>query len=125
MKKTLLLLGILVAANILFAQEEKIRERAEVKIEEYKERLNLSEEQLEQIKELKEKYKPEYKAIAEDESMNRSDKMRARADLFDKREAEMETILDEEQMTELKVIRKEVKANIKERRERRKARKKG
>ncbi len=115
MKKTILILGMLVAFNMLMAQNGK-GQRARVRIEEYKERLNLSDEQTEQLKDLKSKYRPQFKAIREDESKSKSDKMRASADLMDERETELDAILDDKQMAELKVIRQEMRDKAKERR---------
>lgn len=112
--------------NILVAQtREEARAKAEVKIEEYKERLNLSEEQVQQVKDLRTKYRPEFQSIRDDESKTKSDKMRARADLMDEREAELEEILDDEQMAELKVIRSEMRENAKARKENRRGRRGG
>lgn len=42
--------------------------------------------------------------------------MRAQADLMDQREVELEAILDDQQLAELKVIRKEMKEKREERR---------
>ena len=88
MQKLTLIIGLLVAANILFAQgkREQMREKAEVKIEEYKERLNLTEDQVADLKELRESIKPELEAIRKDESKSRSEKMRAHADIIEKQE---------------------------------------
>ena len=124
MKKLTLIIGLLVAVNVLFAQNRRdaAREKAEVKLEEYKDRLNLSEDQLDEIKQVKESMKPELEALKADDSMSRSDKMRARADLIEKREAEIAKILDDEQLAELEVIKGEVKANKKTRMEKRKSR---
>lgn len=124
MKKLALIIGLVVAANILFAQgkREMMRERAEIKIEEYKERLNLTDDQVEELKKVREEMKPEFEALRKDESKSRSDKMRAHADLIDKREARVSEILSEEQMAELKVIQKENKQKRMEMREKRKER---
>lgn len=125
MRRLFIILGLLVAGQIVWAQDgEKVRERAKVKIEEYKERLELTEAQIAEIKSLREKYAPEVQAIREDESTSKGDKMRAMADIVDQREAEMEAILSEQQMTELKAIQAEVKENMQERRERRRERRK-
>ncbi|MEM6829591.1 MAG: hypothetical protein AAF551_03685, partial [Bacteroidota bacterium] len=72
--------------------------------------------QVQQLKDLKAKYKPEFETIRKDESKSKSDKMRARADLMDEREVELEAILDDQQLAELKVIRKEMKEKREERR---------
>lgn len=126
MQKLTLIIGLLVAANILFAQgkREQIREKAVVKIEEYKERLNLSDKQVNDLKDLREEMKPEFEALKKDESKSRSDKMRLHADLIDKREARVEEILTDDQFAELQIIKKEVKQKRIDVREKRKERKK-
>ena len=124
MKKLTLMIGLLVAINVLFAQDrrEVAREKAEVRLEEYKDRLNLTDDQLAELKQVKESMKPEFEALKADDSMSRSDKMRAHADLIDKREAEVAKILDDEQLAELEVIKGEVKANKEKRADKRKSR---
>lgn len=125
MKKLMLIVGLLVAANILFAQgrRDAMNEKAEIRIEEYKERLNLDEDQLKELKALKESIKPELDAIRNDESKARSEKMRAHADLVEKRETEVARILNDEQMAELEVIKKEMREKMEKRmRERKKRR---
>ena len=121
MKKITLILGILVAANILVAQNKRaeVRERGKVKIEAYKDRLNLSEAQVADLQQLREEMKPDFEALKKNESMSRPDKMRAHADLIEERQAEVEKILDDEQLAEWEEIRKEVKEKRGERRERR------
>ena len=121
MKKITLILGILVAANILVAQNKRaeVRERGKVKIEEFKDRLNLTEAQVADLQQLREEMKPDFEALKKDESMSRPDKMRAHADLIEERQAEVEKILDDEQLAEWKEIQKEVKEKRGERRERR------
>ena len=127
MKKFTLIVGILVAANILYAQgnQGRMRERAQVKIEEHKQRLNLTEAQIADLKQLKEEMKPQLEKIREDASLSKSDKMRAHADLLDERSAEVEKILNDEQLAELEVIKKEVHEQRKERMEKRKDRRDG
>ncbi len=124
MKKFTLIIGLIVAANILYAQgkREKLREGAQVKIEEYKERLNLTEDQLADLKVLREEMKPQLEEIRQNESLTKPDKMRAHADLLEERQEEVEKILDDEQLAELAVIRKEVMEKRAERREKRKER---
>ncbi|MEM7297282.1 MAG: hypothetical protein AAF391_03345 [Bacteroidota bacterium] len=122
MKKIALIVGILVAVNIVSAQDgpqRTPRERAKVKIEEYKERLQLTEDQIDDLKAMKEKYRPEMEDIRKDESKSRSDKMRAAADVIEKQEEEMASILNEDQLAEWKEIRGEVKDRRHKRRERR------
>ena len=94
----------------------------EIKLEDYKERLNLTEDQVSDLKKVRESMKPELEALRADESKSRSDKMRAHADLIDKREAEVAKILNKEQLAELEVIKKEMKEKHMERREDRKER---
>ena len=124
MKKVTLIIGILLATNILFAQgrREDAKGKAKAKIEEYKERLNLSDEQLADIKEIREKYKPEMQEIRNDEATSKSDKMRAAADVIEKQEAEMAELLTSEQQEEWKEIRAEIKERREVRRERRRER---
>ena len=120
MKKLIVMLGVIVAAHIVTAQDanESSKNRKEVKIEELKTRLDLTDEQVAQIKELREKYRPEIEAIKNDETKSRSDKMRATADIIDSREADMTQILNEQQMMEMKVIRQEMQTQRKARKER-------
>ena len=127
MKKFTLIIGILVAANVLNAQgrKEKVREKVEIKIAEHKERLNLTEDQVGDLKKLREEMKPQLEEIRKDESLSRSDKMRAHADLLDERDAELEKILDEDQLAELDEIRKEVQKQREERMEKRRERRAG
>ncbi len=127
MKKITLLIGLLVAVNILLAQDrrEAAREKAKVKIEEYKERLELTEDQIAELKKLREGAKPELEAIRNDDSKSRSEKMRAQADIMENQEAEVAKILNEDQLAELEVIKKEVRANREKRRDKRKERRGG
>ena len=127
MKKFTLIIGILVAANVLNAQgrKEKAQEKVEIKIAEHKERLNLTEDQVGDLKKLREEMKPQLEEIRKDESLSRSDKMRAHADLLDERDAELEKILDEDQLAELDEIRKEVQKQREERMEKRRERRAG
>ena len=127
MKKVTLIIGILLAANILFAQgrKEEMRERAKAQIEEYRERLELSDEQIADIKEIREKYKPEMQEIRKDETKSRSEKMRAAADVVEKQEADMAEILTPEQQEEWKEIKVEIKEKREERRERKRVRRGG
>ena len=129
MKKITLIFGILIACNSILAQGRPDGpppgERDKVKIEEYKTRLQLSDDQVSELRAMKEKYKPQMEEIRTDESKTRSEKMRAAADVIEKQEAEIASILSEEQLTEWEKIREEVKANREERRERPKERRKG
>lgn len=112
MKKLLVLVGVLVAINCVSAQEgmHERRAHAQKKIEVYKERLQLSEAQIESLQALKQKHRPEMQQIRQDESISRGDKMRATADLIDQHEQEMASILSNEQLEEWEVIKKEVRA---------------
>lgn len=108
MKKLLILVGVLVAINCVSAQEgmHERRAHAQKRIEVYKERLQLSDAQIESLQSLKEKHRPEMQQIREDESISRSDKMRATADLIDQHEKEMASILTDQQLEEWEVIKK-------------------
>lgn len=117
MKKVSLLIGILMAGSILFAQDKKQgKPRAEIKFEDYKERLELTDDQVEDWKDLREKYKPELKSIRSDETKSKADKMRAAADIVELQQEELANILSENQFAELQIIREEVKQNRKNRR---------
>lgn len=118
MKRLVIVLGILVAVNVLVAQEAETSEKFKDKREEIKTRLNLSDEQAKQLKELREKYKPELKSIREDESKSRSEKMRIAADLMDQKDIDLQKILTQKQIAELSVIRNEIQLKKQERRER-------
>lgn len=115
------------AVGIIFAQDktEVGREKAKVKIEAYKERLNLSENQLADLKKMRESLKPELEALQQDESKSRSERMHARAYIIEKQEAGVAEILNNEQEAELKVIQREARENAKERRKRKRERRKG
>ncbi|MEQ9467582.1 MAG: hypothetical protein RLN88_09230 [Ekhidna sp.] len=110
MRKLTLLIGLIVAVNILFAQgrREQVKERVKIKIEEYKDRLDLTEDQVVELKKVRESMQPELDALRADEGKSRSEKMRAHADIIEKREAEVARILDDEQLAELEVIKKEI-----------------
>ncbi|WP_420316277.1 hypothetical protein [Ekhidna sp.] len=121
MRKLILIIGLLVAGNILLAQdkEDQIRRKREAKIEEFKERLELSDEQIADLKQLREATKPKLDEIREDESKSRSDKMRAHADIIEQNEKEIAQILDEQQLQELEEIKGEIREKRKMRREKR------
>lgn len=122
MKRITLLVGILAAANILFAQNkrEMVREKAPAKIEQYHLRLDLSEAQVTELKRLKEKYHPEMEAIRSNDATSKSDKMRAAADVIEKREKEVSSILTTEQEAEWKAIQDEMQERRQQHRERQK-----
>lgn len=106
------------AANVLVAQDREVNERIKKKRDEIKTRLELTDDQTEQLKALREKYRPELKSIREDESKTRSEKLRAVADIVDQKDEDLKGILNQNQMAELSLIRKEIHLNRKERRER-------
>ena len=109
MQKVILLIGLFLFGSVAFAQSETKKGRAENKIEKYKERLQLSDNQVSNLKEMREKYRSQLKEIRSDKSKNKADKMRATADVMDLRQEELATILSENQFTELQIIREEVK----------------
>jgi len=119
MKKITLMIGILLAVNILFAQGRRgeMKNKRRGKIEAYQDRLDLSEGQLNDIKEIKAKYKPEMEEIRNDQTKTRSDKMRAAADVVEKQETEINEILNQEQQEEWKKIRAEIKEHREAKRE--------
>ena len=121
MKKLIIVLGILVAVNVLVAQEIE-QEQEKSKIQEFKTRLNLTDTQADQLMDLREKYMPEMKSLRSDESKTRSEKMRAAADIIEQRESEMKKILSESQLKELSILKKERRAHMRDRREKMKER---
>ena len=126
-KKIALVLGILVATNILVAQDgrEQRKEKIQERIEEYKERLGLSDLQIEKIKEVRAKYKPDMEEIRQNEATSRAEKMRASADVIEKMEADLSGVLTAEQQEEWKAIKAEIREKKEQRRERARERKKG
>lgn len=118
MKKLIIVLGILVAANVVVAQDsETTNERVETRKKEIKDRLELTDEQAGQLQELREKYRPEVQSIRSDESKTKSEKLRAVADLVDQKNTDLQGILSQNQIAELSVIRKEIHVKRKEHRE--------
>lgn len=122
MKKLIIALGILVAANVLVAQGTETNEKIQKKREEIKTRLNLTDEQAEQLKALREKFRPELRSIREDETKSRSEKLRAVADLIDQKDLDLQGILNQNQIAELSVIRNEMQERRQERREKMRSR---
>jgi acyl-CoA reductase-like NAD-dependent aldehyde dehydrogenase len=106
MKKIIIVLGILVAANVLVAQEREMLERRK---DDFKQLMNLSEGQSDQLEKLHEKYRPEFQNIRNDASKTKSEKLRESADLIDARNEELQNILSAEQYAKLEII-KEVRA---------------
>ena len=127
MKKITLLLALLAFVNVLSAQSrrEAAKEKKEAKIEEYKDRLELSDLQMEEIKEVRMKYKPDLQEIRNDDSMEKSEKMRASADVIEQMEGDLAGVLTPSQLEEWKAIKKEVKENMENRKERRRGRRGG
>lgn len=120
MKKLTLIIGIMVASNVLLAQDPETgkgpKGNKEAIIEKHKERLELSDEQVEQLRDLRESLKPEFESLKNNETLSRPDKMRAHADLIEKREAEVAKILTDSQLEELEKIKEENKEKRKGRR---------
>lgn len=127
MRKLALIIGLLVAGNMLFAQDQKAddKEKPPVKIEEYKERLKLTETQLADLKQMRESLKPELEAIRKDEAKSRSERMEARATIMKKQEARVAEILDDKQEAELKEIHREIRDKVRKKRQRQRERRKG
>jgi hypothetical protein len=121
MKRFTLLIGLIVAATILFAQDRRDEMRAKIKnqLKEYKERLDLNDKQVAAWKKIREKYKPELEVIRDDVDLSRGDKMRAAADVFDKVDGEIDAILTEDQKIEYAKIKSEVQEKRRKRRLRR------
>ncbi|MFK7954175.1 MAG: hypothetical protein AB8B73_15100 [Ekhidna sp.] len=109
MQKVILMIGMVLVASIAFAQGEGKKDKPEIKIEEYKERLELSDNQVSDLKEMREKYRPQLREIRSDKSKDKADKMRAAADVMDLQQEELATILSESQFAELQIIREEAK----------------
>lgn len=122
MKRLTLVIGLILAAGILFAQEGKPerKQRREVRIEAYKDRLQLTDEQIASLKEVREEIKPKMKALRETGADSRAEMMRAQADLIEQHEAQVAAILSEDQLAELKVIQEERKTERKDRMRKRK-----
>lgn len=119
MKKLLLIIGILIAANVLLAQEEKSTgDKAENFKEKLKNRLELTADQESQLKELRKKYGSELKSIRTDEEKLKSEKLYAAAAMMEKKESELASILSAKQLSELRTIKKEVRQKRINRRER-------
>ncbi len=119
MQKVILLIGMMVVGNIILAQEKHSpTEGAGIRLEKIKERLELSDDQVNDWKEVKEKYRPELKEIREDETKNKPEKMRAAADVMEKQEADLAAFLSEDQFAELQIIREEAKRKHKNKRKR-------
>lgn len=121
MKKITLIVSMLVLISMVSAQEPQGQkrgpkgDRAEMKIEKLQEHLELTDDQVADLKKLSEDMKPEFEEIRNDESLERPDKMRAHADLIEKRDAEVAKILTEEQLTKLEELKEKRKAKRKER----------
>lgn len=119
MKKLLLLIGVLTAGNILYAQHAITYEERVVKSKErIRERLDLGAEQELQLKEWQGKYAPDLKAIRRDTEKSRSEKLYAMAAIQAKREQELALILSEKQLEELQLMKKEVRRRKFQRRKR-------
>lgn len=119
MKKILLIIGILTAANVLIAQEEtQVSDRTETSREDVKKRLELTTDQEMQLKELRKKYAAELKAIRTAEEKSRSEKLYETAAIVEKKEEELTTILSQKQLNELKAVQKEVRSKRHHRRRR-------
>ena len=127
MRKLALIIGLIVAGNVLFAQEEepKGKEKPPVKIEEYKERLQLTEDQVAELKKMRESMKPELDKLRKDESKSRSERMEARAEIMKRQETRVAEILNDEQEAELKEIHREIRDNARKRRQRKRERRNG
>lgn len=106
---------MMVSVMQMSAQERPIREKTRTKVEEYKQRLNLTDEQSEQMKTIRAKYQPELEQIRKSEQ-TRGDKLRAAAEVADQMDAEVEKVLTPAQMDEWKKIKKEVAENMSQRR---------
>lgn len=119
MKKILLIIGILTAANVLIAQEEtQVSDRTETSREDVKKRLELTTDQEMQLRELRKKYAAELKAIRTAEEKSRSEKLYETAAIVEKKEEELTTILSQKQLNELKAVQKEVRIKRHHRRRR-------
>ncbi|MEM9897238.1 MAG: hypothetical protein AAF789_12795 [Bacteroidota bacterium] len=80
------------------------------------EQLNLSTEQVNALKAVEEDLGPELKELRENKSMSKPDKMRAHADILERRKTKTEAILTDEQLAEWEVLREQMKDKRKSRR---------
>ena len=83
------------------------------KAEKIKERLNLTDQQVEQYESVRLKYKPELKAIKENESLSKEEKKELKKEVKSRKNEEIKSFLSADQYTELEAIRKERKAKKK------------
>jgi len=116
MKKLILLLGIVVAGYAVTAQQPQHGMDKSEKIEVLKEKLDLSDEQVDQMKALRKMHMEAMKAVKDDQSLSRADKIRKMADAVEAHDEKLSEILTEEQMAELKSMREQRKQKGKQRR---------
>lgn len=119
MKKLTLILGLILAAGILFAQQEGQKPRKqqrEMNIEQLRERLNLSDEQFASLQAIHQEMQPKMQALRQDDSKSKAEKMRAQADLIEEREQKVAAILNQQQLTELRAMQAERREQVRERR---------
>ena len=125
MKKFTLILSMLAITSILAAQEPQGQrkgpkgDKAEMRMERLQEHLELTDDQVADLKKLREDMKPQFEEIKNDESLGRPERMRAHADLIEKKEMKMAKILSEDQLVKLD----ELKEKRKERQKMKKGRK--
>ena len=77
--------------------------------EKVKERLNLTEQQTEQFKAVKEKYKPELKAIRQNDGLSKEDKKKQLEEIKSRKNEELKSFLSADKYSKLEAIRRERK----------------
>ena len=109
----LLILGATFSLGTLWAQSSgpgepphKKQDQAQ-KLEQMKTELNLTEDQVEQLKAMHEKYKPQRQKIRYNEAMTQDEKKEAMKELNQAKQADLKQILTEQQYIKFTQMRKE------------------
>lgn len=112
MRKITLILGILIAGNVLFAQDTtKKGKKAKAKIETYKEELGLTDTQLADLKGIEETSKEEMEALKSDASLTDEAKKESRKAINEKRQAGIASVLNEDQLAQWEEIKSSLKGS--------------
>jgi len=93
------------------SQERMSQEQREKMAEEFKVKLDLSDDQVEQWKEINEKYKPEFEILRSD-SLSRREKGRLMRDIMERRDKDIKAMLTEDQV----IIYTEMQEEMRDRR---------
>lgn len=86
--------------------------KGEPNIEKMIELLELSDTQVEQWKEIHEKYKPQFDELKDDENLSRSEKWDSMKEIAEKRDEEIKEILNDEQWDKFTEMRKERRVDM-------------